>query len=74
VKFGIFYEHQLPRPWEEDSEHTLIQHALEECELAALEVQRRVALATPELRAEPATGRWTWQLRLEGEPVAVAGR
>ena len=34
MKFGIFYEHQLPRPWEEDSEHTLIQHALEQCELA----------------------------------------
>jgi len=34
VKFGIFYEHQLPRPWEEDSEFTLIQHALEQCELA----------------------------------------
>ena len=34
VKFGIFYEHQLPRPWEEDSEYTLIQHALEQCELA----------------------------------------
>ena len=34
MKFGIFYEHQLPRPWEEDSEYTLIQHALEQCELA----------------------------------------
>ena len=34
MKFGIFYEHQLPRPWEEDSELTLIQHALEQCELA----------------------------------------
>jgi alkanesulfonate monooxygenase SsuD/methylene tetrahydromethanopterin reductase-like flavin-dependent oxidoreductase (luciferase family) len=34
VKFGIFYEHQLPRPWHEDSESTLIQNALEQCELA----------------------------------------
>jgi alkanesulfonate monooxygenase SsuD/methylene tetrahydromethanopterin reductase-like flavin-dependent oxidoreductase (luciferase family) len=34
VKFGIFYEHQLPRPWEEDSELTLIQDALEQCALA----------------------------------------
>ena len=34
MKFGIFYEHQLPRPWEEDSELTLIQDALEQVELA----------------------------------------
>jgi len=34
VKFGIFYEHQLPRPWEEDSEYQLLQNALEQCELA----------------------------------------
>jgi alkanesulfonate monooxygenase SsuD/methylene tetrahydromethanopterin reductase-like flavin-dependent oxidoreductase (luciferase family) len=34
VKFGIFYEHQLPRPWEEDSEYELLQQALEQCALA----------------------------------------
>jgi alkanesulfonate monooxygenase SsuD/methylene tetrahydromethanopterin reductase-like flavin-dependent oxidoreductase (luciferase family) len=34
VKFGIFYEHQLPRPWDEDSEFRLLQNALEQCELA----------------------------------------
>ena len=34
MKFGIFYEHQLPRPWNEDSEFTLLQQALEQCELA----------------------------------------
>ena len=34
MKIGIFYEHQLPRPWSEDSEVTLIQNALEQCELA----------------------------------------
>jgi len=34
VKFGIFYEHQLPRPWEEDSEYQLLQDALEQCDLA----------------------------------------
>jgi alkanesulfonate monooxygenase SsuD/methylene tetrahydromethanopterin reductase-like flavin-dependent oxidoreductase (luciferase family) len=34
VKFGIFYEHQLPRPWTDDSEHQLIQDALEQVELA----------------------------------------
>jgi alkanesulfonate monooxygenase SsuD/methylene tetrahydromethanopterin reductase-like flavin-dependent oxidoreductase (luciferase family) len=34
MKFGIFFEHQLPRPWAEDAEYELIQHALEQCELA----------------------------------------
>src|SRR6516165_8789479 len=34
MKFGIFYEHQLPRPWQEDSEVQLIRDALEQCELA----------------------------------------
>ncbi|MGH9213781.1 MAG: LLM class flavin-dependent oxidoreductase [Acidimicrobiales bacterium] len=34
MKFGIFYEHQLPRPWSDDSEYTLLQEALEQVELA----------------------------------------
>ena len=34
MKIGIFYEHQLPRPWSDDSEATLIKHALEQCDLA----------------------------------------
>ncbi len=34
MKFGVFYEHQLPRPWEADSEQRLIQDALEQIELA----------------------------------------
>src|SRR5437868_8773471 len=34
MKFGVFYEHQLPRPWAEDSEHTLLTNALEQIELA----------------------------------------
>src|SRR2546425_10834965 len=34
MKFGIFYEHQLPRPWDEGSELQLIQNALEQVELA----------------------------------------
>jgi alkanesulfonate monooxygenase SsuD/methylene tetrahydromethanopterin reductase-like flavin-dependent oxidoreductase (luciferase family) len=34
VKFGLFYEHQLPRPWGDDSEYRLIQDALEQIELA----------------------------------------
>ena len=34
MKFGIFYEHQLPRPWSDDSEQTLISNALDQVELA----------------------------------------
>src|SRR5690606_32927052 len=34
MQFGIFYEHQLPRPWTEDSELRLVQDALEQIELA----------------------------------------
>jgi alkanesulfonate monooxygenase SsuD/methylene tetrahydromethanopterin reductase-like flavin-dependent oxidoreductase (luciferase family) len=34
VKFGIFYELQLPRPWTAESEHTLLKDALDEIELA----------------------------------------
>ncbi|HLG01286.1 MAG TPA: LLM class flavin-dependent oxidoreductase [Acidimicrobiia bacterium] len=34
MKFGIFYEHQLPRPWDADSEHRLLKDALEQVELA----------------------------------------
>lgn len=34
MKFGIFYEHQLPRPWSEDSEYQLLQDALEQIEYA----------------------------------------
>jgi len=34
MKFGIFYEHQHPRPWTADSERELIQNALEQVELA----------------------------------------
>jgi alkanesulfonate monooxygenase SsuD/methylene tetrahydromethanopterin reductase-like flavin-dependent oxidoreductase (luciferase family) len=34
VKFGIFYEHQLPRPWDPGSEQRLINDALEQVELA----------------------------------------
>jgi alkanesulfonate monooxygenase SsuD/methylene tetrahydromethanopterin reductase-like flavin-dependent oxidoreductase (luciferase family) len=34
MKFGGFYEHQLPRPWSEDSDHTLVKNALEQVELS----------------------------------------
>ncbi len=34
MKFGIFYEHQLPRPWGDGDEHRLLQEALDQVELA----------------------------------------
>src|ERR1041384_2794319 len=34
MKFGIFYEHQLPRPWSEESEYRLLQNSLTQIELA----------------------------------------
>ena len=34
MKFGIFYEHQLPRPWTSTSEQQLISDALDQIELA----------------------------------------
>jgi alkanesulfonate monooxygenase SsuD/methylene tetrahydromethanopterin reductase-like flavin-dependent oxidoreductase (luciferase family) len=34
MKFGIFYEMQLPRPWGPTSEYQLFQNALEQVELA----------------------------------------
>jgi len=34
VRFGIFYEHQLPRPWGPDDEHRLLKDALDQVELA----------------------------------------
>jgi alkanesulfonate monooxygenase SsuD/methylene tetrahydromethanopterin reductase-like flavin-dependent oxidoreductase (luciferase family) len=34
MRFGIFYEHQLPRPWDDGAEFRLVQDALDEIELA----------------------------------------
>jgi len=34
MRFGIFYEHQLPRPWAPGDEHRLLKDALEQVELA----------------------------------------
>src|SRR3954454_15753106 len=34
MRFGIFYEQQLPRPWEDDDEHKLLKDALEQVEIA----------------------------------------
>jgi alkanesulfonate monooxygenase SsuD/methylene tetrahydromethanopterin reductase-like flavin-dependent oxidoreductase (luciferase family) len=34
MRFGVFYELQLPRPWKEDSELRLVQEAIEQVQLA----------------------------------------
>jgi alkanesulfonate monooxygenase SsuD/methylene tetrahydromethanopterin reductase-like flavin-dependent oxidoreductase (luciferase family) len=34
MRFGIFYEHQLPRPWGPGAEHQLLKDALDQIELA----------------------------------------
>lgn len=34
MRIGIFYEHQLPRPWEDGDEHRILADALEQVELA----------------------------------------
>src|SRR3954452_6803054 len=34
MRFGIFYEHQLPRPWDDGAEERLIRNALEQVEIA----------------------------------------
>ena len=34
MKLGLFYEHQLPRPWTADSEHRLLHELLAQIELA----------------------------------------
>src|SRR5947208_9149196 len=34
MRFGLFYEHQLPRPWDPDAEERIMQDALAQIELA----------------------------------------
>src|SRR5438105_4713209 len=34
MQFGIFYEHQIPRPWADGDEHKLFKDALDQVELA----------------------------------------
>src|SRR5438094_10349548 len=34
MKVGLFFEHQLPRPWDEGAECTGLEEAIEQCELA----------------------------------------
>jgi len=48
LKFGIFYEHQLPRPWRQGDEHRLLEDTLE------LRERLEPAIAAALARREPA--------------------
>jgi len=44
VKFGIFYEHQLPRPWSPQSEYARYAHQNEDIvRLTPEELKRKMA-------------------------------
>ena len=50
MKFGIFYEHQIPKPWTADSERRTFHESLEQIELAdrlGFDRSRLGALAVP---------------------------
>jgi hypothetical protein len=34
MKFGVFYEHQLPRPWTRTSEYDLLRQSLDQFQFA----------------------------------------
>src|SRR3954447_1426892 len=34
MRFGLFYEHQMPRPWEDGAQEKLLSDALDQIELA----------------------------------------
>ena len=63
MQFGLFYEHQLPRPWDAESEHELLSNALEQCELPYEVDEAGGAFYGPKLdiNVHDAIGR-AWQL------------
>ena len=82
MKFGIFYEHQLPRPWNDGDELKLFQDALRQVELAdklgidyAWEVEHHFLeeyshSSAPEIFLAAASQRTT-QIRLLPEPLLL---
>ena len=52
MKFGLLYEHQLPRPWDEASDHRLLKNAIEQVELPD-DGARAEAGEQPETAGEP---------------------
>ena len=34
MRFGVFYELQLPKPWDEQADHRLVHEAIEQVQLA----------------------------------------
>ena len=47
MQFGVFYEHQLPKPWSEDDEFRLLQDALDQVELAMASIVVALPLVLP---------------------------
>ena len=56
VRIGVFYEHQLPRPWEDGSEQRLFQDALAQVELAGAGLDLRERVLEEALLATVPTG------------------
>ncbi|HKK31636.1 MAG TPA: hypothetical protein VKA18_14725 [Alphaproteobacteria bacterium] len=42
MKFGMFYEHQVPRPWDDRSEHRVFHQALEQIPVVKAAGKRRI--------------------------------
>jgi adenosylcobinamide amidohydrolase len=58
VKFGSFYEHQIPRPWSERSEYEVFQNSLAQIELAEADVLgRRLELEEVDTEASQVSAR-----------------
>ena len=55
MKFGIFYELQLPRPWAPDDERQLYQNALSQVERGCQRRRAVAALANPSRALEVET-------------------
>ena len=54
MKFGVFYELQLPKPWIEGAEHRLFQEALEQIVLADKLGIDQLCVFIPTVRGIPA--------------------
>ena len=84
MKFGIFYELQLPRPWEPGGELRLYQNALDQVELAdrlgydyAWEVEHHFLeeyshSPAPEVFLGAASQRTERHFAVTGRPVVVS--
>jgi hypothetical protein len=72
VRFGVFYELQLPKPWSRDDEDELLNHALDQIELGVGEGSSVTELdeidTAPFNMVSPQSTTWK-----PGAPMPVAG-